>query len=124
VSRLRDCLILTGQIDMAELTPIAQSWFTVRCVLHLRDRGAYEERITLWRAATFDDAIAHAEREVRDYASQLDTTEYTGLAQVYHLCEPPSEGAEVFSLIRDSQLAPDVYLDAFFDTGSERQQSA
>jgi hypothetical protein len=35
----------------------------------------------------------------------------------------PVDGAEVFSLMRDSQLAPAEYLDAFFDTGSERQQT-
>ena len=108
---------------MTEPTPTDQSWFTVRCVLHHRDRGAYEERVTLWRAATFDDAIAHAEREVRDYASDLETAEYIGLAQAYQLYDQPSDGAEVFSLIRDSQLSPDDYLNTFFDTGSERQQS-
>jgi len=30
-------------------------------------------------------------------------------------------GAEVFSLLRESDLEPDAYLDAFFDTGTERQ---
>jgi hypothetical protein len=109
---------------MTEPTPNDQTWFTVRCVVHHRDRGAYEERITLWRATTFDDAIAHAEREVRDYVGDLETTEYTGLAQAYQLYHPPGDGAGVFSLIRDSQLPPDDYLNPFFDTGSERQQSA
>jgi hypothetical protein len=108
---------------MTQPTPTDQSWFTVRCVLHHRDRDAYEERVTLWRAATFDDAIANAEREVRDYASGLKTAEYTGLAQAYHLYDQPNDGAEVFSLIRDSQLPPGDYLSTFFDTGSERQQS-
>jgi hypothetical protein len=108
---------------MTEPTPNDQSWFTVRCILHHSDRGAYEERITLWRAATFDDAIAHAEREARDYASDLETAEYTGLAQAYHLYDQPNDGAEVFSLVRDSQLPREDYLDTFFDTGSERQQS-
>jgi hypothetical protein len=58
----------------------------------------------------------------RRYARDLETAEYTGLAQAYKLFDPPVDGAEVFSLIRDSQLAPDDYLNTFFDTGSERQQ--
>lgn len=33
----------------------------------------------------------------------------------------PRDGAEVFSLMRDSDLEPDDYLDAFFSTGNERQ---
>jgi|GEM_PF-5333624 len=32
-------------------------------------------------------------------------------------------GAEVFSLIRRSELSPDAYLDSFFSTGSELEQS-
>ena len=30
-------------------------------------------------------------------------------------------GAEVFSLLRESSLQPGDYLEAFFDTGAERQ---
>lgn len=56
---------------MTELKPNDQSWFTLLCVLRHDDRGAYEERITLWRTATFDEAIARAEREARDYAGDL-----------------------------------------------------
>ena len=33
----------------------------------------------------------------------------------------PSEAAEVFSLMRDSNLEPDAYVDRFFNTGRERQ---
>jgi len=33
----------------------------------------------------------------------------------------PDHGSEVFSLLRNSDLQPDEYLNAFFDTGSERQ---
>lgn len=30
-------------------------------------------------------------------------------------------GSELFSLIRDSSLSPEAYVDHFFDTGSEHQ---
>jgi hypothetical protein len=109
---------------MTEPKPNDHSWFAVRCVLHHSDRNAYEERITLWRADDFDAAIVRAEREARDYASDLETVEYSGLAQAYRLDDSPADGAEIFSLIRDSHLSPDDYLNTFFDTGSERQQTS
>jgi hypothetical protein len=114
---------LTGQIAMTQPDPANHAWFAVRCVLHHRDRNAYEERITLWQAVDFDQAIAKAEQEAHDYATDLETCEYTGLAQAYQLYDPPGDGAEVFSLIRDSHLPPNQYLTAFFDTGAERQQT-
>jgi hypothetical protein len=63
-----------------------------------------------------------AEAEARDYAVAVDA-EYTGIAQGYQLDAEPGHGAEVFSLMRDSNLDADAYLDTFFNTGSERQQS-
>ena len=82
----------------------------------------YEERVTLWRASSHDEAIERAGTEARDYAAVLAPAEYLGLAQSYHLPEAPADGVEVFSLLRDSDLTPSEYLDAFFDTGGERQQ--
>lgn len=38
------------------------------------------------------------------------------------LAEEPSEGCEVFSLLRDSNLDGPAYLDRHFDIGTERQQ--
>jgi pentatricopeptide repeat protein len=45
----------------------------------------------------------------------------SGLAQAYALSDDLGDGAEVFSLMRDSDLGPDDYLDAFFSTGDERE---
>ncbi|MBL7630392.1 DUF4288 domain-containing protein [Frankia nepalensis] len=104
------------------------SWFAVRCVFAIGlpgsgggDRQMYEERITLWRAASFDDAIARAEDEALRYAAAIDdsSNRYLGLTQAYHLFDEPGDGAEVFSLIRDSALEPAAYLNRFFDTGDE-----
>jgi hypothetical protein len=47
---------------------------------------------------------------------------YLGLAQAYRLGDPPGDGAEVFSLVRGSDLGDEAYLDTFFDTGTERQR--
>ena len=107
------------------LVPRSHSgWYAVRCVFRDPAISSYEERITLWRAEGHDEAIAKAEEEARDYAGMLDMS-YLGLAQSYELADVPGEeGAEVFSLFRDSELPPKQYLDAFFDTGRERQGGA
>jgi hypothetical protein len=101
----------------------APQWYAVRCVFQLPtdDEGfAYEERLTLWQAASSDEAIALAEAEASEYIDNLGLT-YLELAQSFHLFEPPASGKEVFSLIRESDLPPKEYLDAFFDTGRELQ---
>ena len=108
-------------------------WYAVRCVFVSREdrssgsrrlepgEAAYEERITLWQAASAEAAIALAEAEAEEYADIVEC-DYTGLAQSY-LCEDaPAQGVEVFSLIRRSRLEPDDYLDRHFDTGGEFQR--
>ena len=100
-----------------------QPWFSVRCILHHRHLNAYEERITLWRAADIDQAVTQAEQEGRDYAHDLPDAQYAELAQAYQLVDAPGDGNEVFSLIRDSSLPPDTYITTFFDTGTEHQQT-
>ena len=103
-------------------------WYAVRCVFaagRLAEDGqeTYEERITLWKAQSAEEAIARAEAEAEAYASGLGHWSYLGLAQSFNLFDEPKDGAEVFSLIRDSTLEPDDYLDAFFDTGGEHENS-
>ena len=97
-------------------------WFSVRCVFQSRVDGgfAYEERVTLWQADGIDDAIGLAETEAGAHAEAGDV-EYTGMAQAYWLVTPPASGSEVFSLVRESELDSDEYLDRFFDTGREAQ---
>src|SRR3979490_228378 len=94
---------------------IGMDWFAVRHVI--KNEDAYEERITLWRAASFQDAIARAEAEAATYA--WEGTEPLRLYQAYQLAGAPADGGEVFSLIRRSGLPANAYLDSFFSTGSE-----
>ncbi|WP_446210011.1 hypothetical protein [Micromonospora sp. IBSANI012] len=97
-------------------------WYAVRCVFHnaAGEPIVYEERITIWRAGSFDEAIALAEAEAVEYTDGASFT-YSGLAQAFHLFDEPGHGAEVYSLMRDSDLPPGEYLTRFFDTGDERQ---
>ena len=110
-------------------TPPAD-WFALRCVFELsQDDGTepqmatYEERVTLGRAQTFDQAIAEAEMDAESHAETVGSR-FLGLSQAYRLAETPGHGAEVFSsLMRDSRLVPSDYLAAFFDTGGEHQEN-
>jgi hypothetical protein len=103
-------------------------WFSVRCIFRAGSnkpwgpQSAYEERITLWQAESADEAIRLAEDDARIYETQIEV-EYVGLAQSNRLPGPVEQGAEVFSLIRTSELRPADYLDRFFDTGRESQVS-
>ena len=64
-----------------------------------------EERIVLFQARGFKEAIRSAEKEARAYArgshinpyGQRVTMRYLGVCDAYHLFYPPAAGAEVFS---------------------------
>jgi len=87
----------------------------VRCVFKFPPRpdspegsvAIYEERVTIWQAESHAAAIAQAEAEAETYVADING-EYV------------ADGAEVFSLMRDSDLKPSAYLNHFFDTGRER----
>jgi hypothetical protein len=96
-------------------------WYSVRCIFQLDtddDEFAYEERLTLWKAQSSDEAIALAEAEAAEYVVAIDA-KYIKLAQSFQLFDPPGHSREVYSLTRESALPPDEYLDAFFATGRE-----
>jgi hypothetical protein len=97
------------------------AWYSVRCVFRHDGDGPYEERLTIWDADSFDEAIERAEREATEHASVVEAR-YLGLAQAYLMADDLAVGAEVFSLMRTSELDPHAYLNAFFDTGAELQQ--
>lgn len=108
---------------------MVSGWYGVRCLfdlgrLDLEDdqaEHAYEERVTVWRAEDIDAAIVLAEEEAREYA-EVAAGEFVGLVQAYQMSDDLVAGAEVFSLVRLSDLDTDQYLDRFFATGRERQR--
>jgi hypothetical protein len=98
-----------------------EGWYSVRCFFRLRWADSFEERITLWWATSFDAAIASAEDEAREFAETCEL-EYLSLAQAYYIGpDELTDGVEMFSLIRDSELPAKEYLSRFFDTGREHQ---
>jgi hypothetical protein len=98
-------------------------WFSARTVYE-HDKpgdGLFEERIVLLRAADFEEALERAEAEALRYAAEVGGN-YTGYVSVFEIAEEQlGDCAEVFSLMRDSDLAADDYIDHFFATGDERQ---
>lgn len=97
-------------------------WYSARTIYEHDEPGdgLFEERIVLIRAADFDEALRRAEDEAKTYAEAVGGT-YTGYASLYEIAEDDiGDGAEVFSLMRDSDLPADDYIERFFATGSER----
>ena len=100
-------------------------WYAVRSLFRIagQPESGYEERLTLWQAGSPDEALSRSEAEAEEYAEFAGAVHLAGFAQVYPLADvPPRDGAEVFSLVRDSALPPNAYVDRFFATGQERQQ--
>ena len=99
-----------------------QPWFSVRCHFALNDDGPfdYEERITLWRADSAEEAIESAENEACRYADSLGYR-YLNACSSYHLFDTgfAVEGKEIYSEMRQSKLNSDAYLDRYFFTGLE-----
>jgi hypothetical protein len=121
LSSLTACAIIFVTVEHKQTKTGPLTWYGVRCIFKGHDDSAYEERVTLWRAESFEHAIERAEAEAVAYAANVDF-EYLGLAQAFDTkAVRITNGAEVFSLIRNSSLQPRDYLDRFFDTGTERQ---
>ena len=98
-------------------------WFAVQCVFVVEagsvvpERGqAYEERVTLWQAADADEAMSRARAEAEKYATEAGFELVTYMT-AYELYEPPKDGVEVWSLMRDSWLPPKDYVDRFVRRG-------
>ncbi len=105
--------------------------YTVRSIIRWAPRQdqqkqyLYEERITAWNAISLDEALELAEAEAKTYAMDKGFVALD-LFQGYWLFDEVGilpQGSEIFSLIRESNLDADPYLDAIFDTGTERQSN-
>ena len=83
-------------------------------------KDLYEERVVVITASSFDDAISKAEIEAESYASETGMR-YLEFVNIFKIENNKIEdGTEVYSLMRETELEADAYLNRFFDTGSER----
>ena len=114
------------------MTRDAPGWYSAKTVYkhHFIEDGdtkfLFEERVVLFRAASLDDAIVQAEAEAAKYcAGSSRPIKYINYVMAYQLLfeEEVGHGTEVFSLMRESTLSNNAYLDRFFDDGHERTQT-
>jgi len=103
-----------------------EPWYSVKCLFHHPDRKAagegflYEERITLWKTASFEEAHRLAEEEARQYAAEAGCV-FVDSTDSFHLFdEEVSQGTEVFSIMRGSNLQPRDYKYTFCLTERDR----
>jgi hypothetical protein len=102
------------------------TWYAVRCLLGqagtelvgTEPGWLYEERVTLWDAASEDAAVRLAEADAARYGSDMDVS-YLGFAQVHRVEGDPRSGTELMAVMRASELAPPDYIRRFLATGSE-----
>lgn len=105
----------------------SQPWFTVRCLFshptraREGDEHLYEERVTLWRCGSWDEAYCLARLEAETYAKEvsailIDTTD------AFHLFDAEcGHGTEVWSTMRGSHLDSQTYTETFCTTDRDRQ---
>ena len=106
-----------------------EPWYSVKCIfIHDElsgDNGEvmYEERIVVLKAGSLDEAIALGETEALEYAEGDGTVHYAGFISAYHLFEKElADGAEVYSLMRLSNLNKEAFIDRYHDDGTERTE--
>ncbi len=97
---------------------MAKNWYAVKSLYRTVARGKpmrrdgyranaaiIEERVVLFAARSFDEAIRKAEKEAREYAAltyrnvygQRVIKKYLDVCDAFHLFEPPASGREVYS---------------------------
>lgn len=104
-----------------------EPWYAVKCLfLHkdLKRRNGmnnYEERILLVKADDFDEAIEKAEKEAKEYCSNLNNeVEYLNFCNAFHIAELKiNDKTEIYSLITPSALDKTTYIKTHYDTGGE-----
>lgn len=97
------------------------NWYGVRSIYLHAELGAFEERVTIWLASTSEEAIGLAEADSSEYCDGLDGVSYVGFSESFKMYDAPENGAEVFSLMRQSSLSAEAYITRFYDTGGERR---
>ena len=108
---------------------MSEPWYSVKCLFHHPTRKAdgedflYEERVTLWRAESFEAAHRLAEEEARHYATESKCV-FVASTDSFHLFEEEIlSGAEVYSSMRGSNLQPGIYRKTFCVTDRDRLKS-
>ena len=102
-----------------------EHFFSAKCIFRseLIEDGKFvsifEERIVLVRGFELDEAFDKAEQEAKKYAAE-NKSAFLACVGVYIVQDPIEDGAEVFSVLRESNTSNDDYLKTYYQTHSER----
>lgn len=105
-----------------------QQWYGIKCLIEhdglSEEPGShvYEERVVIFCAPDFDQAIARAEREVADYA-QANGARYIGYCNAYKIDALAIEdGTEVYSVMREVPLPCADFITRYYDDGTDKHR--
>ena len=105
-----------------------RGWFAAKTVYRWRpienSESLFEERVVLFEAGSFEEAVARAEMEAQEYCADSPDKVYLGYVNVFRLFDDAvGDRVEVYSLVRESDLSDQEYLDHFYDTCKERTET-
>ena len=93
-----------------------QNWYSVRSIYRAdmiedgKPRRAFEERVVLFRAASFEEALAKGEAEARRYAADWPNPKVFDHIVAFDIHDGElCEGDEVWSCIRNSEETDDEF---------------
>jgi hypothetical protein len=107
-----------------------QTWYSVKGIFrwYFKDTGEtanFEERVVLFRAGSFEEALALATDEARVYCTEDKSANFKieslGHFRAYLIDEKPTQGVEVFSRLMDSKLSAPSFLKRYYPSSHEQQ---
>jgi hypothetical protein len=105
----------------------SEPWFTVRCLFSHPTRAKdgdghlYEERVTLWRSGSWDEAYRLARIEAQTYAEEAGAI-IIGTTDAFNLFDAEcGHGSEVWSVMRGSHFDAKTYTNTFCTTHRDRR---
>lgn len=97
---------------------LISGWTTVRTLYQYVGRQVYLEQISLWTTRDWPEALRRAESMTGQLTlDTLHDAEYLQIAQGFLLFDEVENGAELFSLMRRTDLDADAYIDKTFQSG-------
>lgn len=108
-----------------------RTWYAAKslCRWYLKESGesrCVEERLVLFKASGFDEALKLAQAEVTEYCSHDAPTanfriEPIDWLDVYLIDEHPDEHVEVYSRLMDTTLSGDAFLRRYYPKSQDHK---
>ncbi|PCJ96015.1 MAG: hypothetical protein COA45_11490 [Zetaproteobacteria bacterium] len=107
-----------------------KEWFSVKGIFRwfMKETGgtsSFEERIVIFQAMSFDDAIKLAENEAKEYCKEDATANFKieslGLWNAFSLSDGAIQNkTEVYSNLVDSDLSTKQYIEKYYPESGAR----